>query len=30
MSEKRADRTLGPGHDTFWQYCAEGELRIPK
>lgn len=30
MSEKRADRTLGPGHDTFWDYCAKGELRLQK
>ena len=30
MSEKRADRTRGSGHDTFWAYCAAGELRIQK
>ena len=30
MSEKRADRTLGPGHNTFWDYCAAGELRLQK
>ena len=26
--EKRPGRTLGPGHDTFWAYCAKGELRL--
>ncbi len=30
MSEKRPDRTLGPGHDTFWDYCGKGELRLQK
>ena len=28
--ERRPDRTLGPGHDTFWDYCAKGELRLPQ
>jgi uncharacterized OB-fold protein len=26
--EKRPDRTLGPGHDTFWDWCGKGELRL--
>ncbi len=30
MAEKRPDRTLGPGHDTFWEWCAKGELRLQK
>lgn len=30
MREKRPDRTLGPGHDTFWQWCDTGELRLPR
>lgn len=30
MSEPRADRVRGPGHDTFWDFCAEGELRVQK
>ncbi len=30
MSEPRPDRTLGPRHDMFWQYCGQGELRVPK
>lgn len=28
--QRRPDRTLGPGHDTFWEYCAKGELRLQK
>ncbi len=28
MAEKRPDRTLGPGHDTFWEWTARGELRL--
>lgn len=28
MAEKRPDRTLGPGHDTFWEWCAKGQLRL--
>ncbi|HEX7858097.1 MAG TPA: zinc ribbon domain-containing protein [Sphingobium sp.] len=28
--EKRPDRTLGPGHDEFWAYCANGELRVQR
>jgi uncharacterized protein len=30
MAQKRPDRTLGPGHDTFWDYCGKGELRLQK
>lgn len=30
MSEKRPDRTLGPGHDTFWEWCGKGELRLQR
>jgi uncharacterized protein len=30
MAEKRPNRTLGPGHDTFWEHCAKGELRLQK
>ena len=30
MSEKRPNRTLGPGHDEFWAGCAKGELRIQR
>jgi uncharacterized OB-fold protein len=29
MAQQRPDRTLGPDHDTFWQHCAAGELRLP-
>jgi uncharacterized OB-fold protein len=28
--QKRPDRTLGPGHDLFWEYCAQGELRLQR
>ncbi|MSQ61490.1 MAG: hypothetical protein EXR43_02780 [Dehalococcoidia bacterium] len=28
MAQKRPDRTLGGVHDTFWQYCNQGELRL--
>ena len=28
MAEKRPDRTLGPGHDTFWEWCGKGELHL--
>lgn len=28
MSAARPDRTLGPGHDEFWAFCASGELRL--
>jgi uncharacterized OB-fold protein len=30
MAEKRPDRMLGPGHDTFWQWCDKGELRLQR
>jgi uncharacterized protein len=30
MAEKRPDRTLGLHHDTFWEWCGKGELRIQK
>lgn len=30
MPEKRPDRTLGPAHDTFWDWCAKGELRLQR
>jgi uncharacterized OB-fold protein len=28
VTDKRPDRTLGPGHDEFWAFCASGELRL--
>ena len=30
MRERRPDRTLGLGHDTFWAYCEQGELRLQR
>jgi uncharacterized OB-fold protein len=30
MAEKRPPRTLGPGHDQFWEWCGKGELRFQK
>ena len=27
-AQRRPARTLGPGHDRFWEYCAKGELRL--
>lgn len=30
MVQKRPDRTLGPGHDEFWVWCARGELRLQR
>ena len=30
MVQKRPDRTLGPGHDAFWAWCAKGELQLPR
>ena len=30
MAEKRPDRTLGPGHDDFWDWCGKGELRLQR
>ena len=28
MAQRRPDRTLGPGHNEFWAWCAQGELRL--
>jgi uncharacterized OB-fold protein len=30
MAQRRPDRTLGPGHDEFWAWCAKGELRLQR
>ena len=30
MAEKRPDRTRGPNHDTFWAFCALGELHLQR
>lgn len=30
MAQRRPDRTLGPGHDQFWAYCGQGELRLQR
>lgn len=30
MAQKRPDRVLGPGHDDFWTYCAQDELRLQR
>lgn len=30
MPERRPDRTLGAHHDTFWAWCAKGELRLQR
>ena len=30
MAERRPDRVLGPGHDAFWAWCDEGELRLQR
>jgi len=30
MTMKRPDRVLGPGHDTFWDWCGKGELRLQR
>jgi uncharacterized OB-fold protein len=30
MSQKRPNRTLGPGHDQFWEWCGRGELRLQR
>lgn len=30
MTQLRPDRTLGPRHDTFWDWCAKGELRLQR
>ena len=28
--EQRPDRTLGPGNETFWYWCNQGELRLQR
>jgi uncharacterized protein len=30
VAEMRPPRTLGTGHDQFWEWCAKGELRLQK
>ncbi|MCB2079203.1 MAG: OB-fold domain-containing protein [Novosphingobium sp.] len=30
MAQKRPDRWLGPNHDTFWEWCGKGELRLQR
>lgn len=30
MVQTRPDRTLGPGHDEFWHWCDQGELRLQR
>ena len=30
MSERRPNRTLGPNHDTFWEYCDQEQFRLQK
>jgi uncharacterized OB-fold protein len=30
MLQKRPDRVRGAGHDTFWDWCAKGELRLQR
>jgi uncharacterized OB-fold protein len=30
MAQKRPDRTRGPEHDAFWDWCARGELRLQR
>jgi uncharacterized protein len=30
VTEKRPDRTLGLNHDTFWEWCGKGELRLQR
>ena len=30
MATRRPDRTLGPNHDTFWEFCSKGEFRLQK
>lgn len=30
MAEKRPPRAMGPGNETFWEHCANGELHIQK
>jgi uncharacterized OB-fold protein len=28
VTQRRPNRTLGPGHDEFWAWCNKGELRL--
>lgn len=30
MVQKRPDRTHGQPHDTFWEWCGRGELRLQR
>ena len=30
MAQRRPDRTLGPGHDEFWAWCNQGQLRLQR
>lgn len=30
MAERRPNRTRGPEHDTFWDWCSHGELRVQR
>jgi uncharacterized OB-fold protein len=30
MTERRPDRARGPEQDEFWQWCAQGELRLQR
>ena len=30
LVERRPGRALGPGHDTFWEWCGKGELRLQR
>jgi uncharacterized protein len=30
MAQRRPDRTLGVGHDEFWQWCGRDELRLQR
>lgn len=30
MVQQRPDRMLGPGHDSFWEWCGRGELRLQR
>jgi uncharacterized OB-fold protein len=30
MAQTRPDRTLGPGHNEFWAWCEQGELRLQR
>lgn len=30
MAQKRPNRVRGPGHDDFWAWCDQGELRMQR